>query len=104
MRIRERRVAEAITASLAGDRREPDPRTLARVIGQAAGATGCALVIHGQRSQWGDGDSWLDHDLGDGDVLAVAPASVGQLPEVAAMLGAPVAAIRLAWETDRLRR
>jgi signal transduction histidine kinase len=103
VRIRERRVAEAITAYLARDGREPDPRALAEVIGEAAGATGCALVIGGQRFQWGEGGSWLEHDLGDGDVLALAPESAG-VPGVAAVLGAPVAAIRLVRETDRLRR
>lgn len=101
MRIRERRVAEAITAHLAG---EPDPRALARVIGEAAGATGCALVVHAERFQWGEGATWCEHDLGNGDVLALAPDSIGPLPAVAAMLSAPVAAIRLAQETDRLRR
>jgi signal transduction histidine kinase len=97
-------VGEAITTYLTRDEQAPDPHALARVIGEAAGATGCALVIATHRWQWGDGVSWVEHDLGNGDVLAIAPASAGALPGVAAMVGAPVAAIRLSWETDRLRR
>ena len=100
-------MAEAITDHLVRDGqdgRELDPHALARVIGEAAGGTGCALVIGTHRFQWGDGGSWLEHDLGHGDVLAIAPESTGPLPGVAAVLGAPVAAIRLAQWTDRLRR
>lgn len=108
MRTRERRVAEAITAYLAQDGQEPDPRALARVVGEAAGATGCALVAGGRRFQWGEGAPWLAHEISYGGtvvgVLAVAPDSVGPLPGVAAVLGAPVAVLRLAEETDRLRR
>jgi len=109
VRTRERRVAEAITAYLAEDGREPAPHALARVVGEAAGATGCALVIEGRRYQWGEvAGAWVEHEIGYGGtvvgVLAVAPESVGPLPKVAAVLGAPVAVIRLAGETDRLRR
>jgi signal transduction histidine kinase len=108
VRTRERRVAEAITAYLAQDGQEPDPRALARVVGEAAGATGCALVVGGRRFQWGEGAPWLEHEISYGGtvvgVLAVAPDSVGPLPGVAAVLGAPVAVLRLAEETDRLRR
>ncbi|WP_053723128.1 sensor histidine kinase [Saccharothrix sp. NRRL B-16348] len=109
MRNRERRIAEAITAYLARDGHDPDPRALARVIGEAAGATGCAIVIGERRHQWGDGDGpWREHHIGYGGVvpgvLAVTPESVGPLSAVAAVLGAPVEAIRLAEETDRLRR
>jgi len=109
VRTRERRVAEAITAYLAQDGQEPDPGALARVVGTAAGATGCALIVGGRRFQWGDGAGpWLEHDVTHGDavvgVLAVAPESVGRLGGVAAVLGAPVAVLRLAEETDRLRR
>jgi signal transduction histidine kinase len=107
VRTRERRVAEAITAYLARDGH--DPRALARVVGEALGATGCALIIDGHRHQWGDGGgSWREHDIGYGGavagVLAVAPESVGSLSAVAEVLGAPVAALRLVEETDRLRR
>jgi signal transduction histidine kinase len=106
VRTRERRVAEAITAYLAQD--EPDPRALARVVGEAVGATGCALVVGGRRFQWGEGAPWLEHEISYGGtvvgVLAVAPDSVGPLPGVAAVLGAPVAVLRLAEDTDRLRR
>jgi signal transduction histidine kinase len=109
VRTRERRVAEAITAYLARDGHDPDPHALARVIGETAGATGCALVIGKRRYQWGDSDGpWLEHDIGYGGsvrgVLAVAPESIGPVPAVAAVLGAPVAAIQLTEETDRLRR
>ncbi|NUT45784.1 MAG: hypothetical protein HOV94_00490, partial [Saccharothrix sp.] len=109
MRTRERRVAKAITDHLARDGSDPDPRALARVIGEAAGATGCALVVDGRRYQWGGGDGpWREHDIACGGavvgVLAVTPESIGPLSAVAAVLGAPVAAIRLVEETDRLRR
>ena len=108
MRTRERRVAEAITAYLAQDGQEPDPRALARVVGEAAGATGCALVVGGRRFEWGEGGPWLEHEICHGGavvgVLAVAPESVGQLPGVAAVLGAPVAVLALAEDTDRRRR
>jgi len=104
VRNRERRVAEAVTALLG--RGEPDPAVLAQVVGEAAGATGCALVVDGRRYQWGDGDAWVEQDIRSGDtvvgILAVAPESVGPLS--AAVLGAPVAALWLAAETDRLRR
>lgn len=109
MRNRERRVAEAITGYLAWNGHAPDPRALARVVGEAAGATGCALVVGGHRFRWGDdAGPWLEHEVVHGGVvcgvLAVTPESVGPLPGVAAVLGAPVAAIALAAETDRLRR
>jgi signal transduction histidine kinase len=109
VRIRERRIAEAITAYLVRDGNDLDPRALARVIGETAGATGCALVIGRRRYQWGDGDGpWLEHNIGYGGsvrgVLAVTPGSIGPLSAVAAALGAPVAAIQLTEETDRLRR
>ncbi|MFC4852591.1 sensor histidine kinase [Actinophytocola glycyrrhizae] len=109
MRNRERRVAEAITAYLARDGQQPDPRALARVVGEAAGATGCALVVDGRRYQWGVGTGpWLEHEITNGGTvvgtLAVAPESVGALPAVAAVLGAPAAVLALAGETDRLRR
>jgi signal transduction histidine kinase len=108
VRTRERRVAEAITAYLAQDGQEPDARALARVVGEAAGATGCALVVGGRRFQWGEGAPWLEHEISYGGTvvgaLAVAPDSVGPLPGVAAVLGGPVAVLRLAEDTDRLRR
>lgn len=103
VRARERRVVEAVAARLTP---EPDPRLLAAVIGQAAGATGCALTVAGERYQWGDGEQWHEHVVTYGGepqgVLAVAPAS--PLPGVAAVLGAPLAVVRLTIETDRLRR
>ncbi|KAA5837331.1 ATP-binding protein [Saccharopolyspora hirsuta] len=108
MRIRERRAAEAVTSYLARNERTPDPRALAEVVGDAVGASGCALVIGGQRFQWGGGESWAEQEIRHGGavcgVLAVAPESVGSLARLTAVLGAPVAVIRLARETDQLRR
>ncbi|MFL6118392.1 sensor histidine kinase [Actinophytocola sp.] len=105
MRARERRVIEAVAACLGA---EPDPRVLASTIGTAAGATGCALVVAGERYQWGDGGPWLEQVVTYGGepqgVLAVTPEAVGPLPAVAAVLGLPLAVIRLTTETDRLRR
>jgi signal transduction histidine kinase len=105
VRARERRVIEAVSPHLGPS---PDPRILAWVIGTAAGATGCALVIADERYQWGVGGPWAEQPVTYGGeqqgVLAVAPESVGPLPGVAAVLGAPLAVVRLAVETDRLRR
>jgi signal transduction histidine kinase len=96
---------DAVAACLGPD---PDLRTLTSVIGQAAGATGCVLTVAGERYQWGDGGPWVEHPVTYGGehqgVLALAPAGVGPLPGVAAMLGAPLAIVRLALETDQLRR
>lgn len=108
MRNRERRVAEAVTALLARDGQEPDPAVLARVVGEAVGATGCALVVGGRRYQWGDGVAWVEQDISSGDtvvgILAVAPESIGALSGAVAVLGPPVAMLWLAAQTDRLRR
>jgi signal transduction histidine kinase len=107
--VRDGQVVEAIAAYLAA---EPDPgaRELAQVIGAAAGATGCALTVAGERYQWGDGPGpWLEQVIGyEGEqqgVLAITPPeAAGPLTEVAAVLGAPLAMLRLETETDRLRR
>jgi len=103
VRARERRVVEAVAARLTP---EPDPRELASVIGQAAGVTGCALTVAGERYQWGDGEQWQEQVVTYGGepqgVLAVAPAC--PLPAVVTLLGAPLAVVRLTVETDRLRR
>lgn len=109
MRTRERRVAEALTNYLAEAGQEPEPHALAKVIGEAAGATGCALVVDHRRYQWGEHPGpWGEHEISHGDtvlgVLAIAPEQAGLLPAVAAVLGPPVAAIRLIEDTDRLRR
>ncbi|MBK1787796.1 sensor histidine kinase [Prauserella cavernicola] len=109
MRTRERRVADAITEILARDGQDPDPRELARVVGENAGATGCALVIGQRRFWWGEGDGpWLEHEVTyDGEVrgrLFITPESAGPLPAVALVLGPVVAAFQLADDTDRLRR
>lgn len=87
----------------------PDPGTLAAVIGPAIGATGCALTVAGACHRWGSGPGpWLAHPVVYGDqqqgVLSVAPESAGPVAGLAAVLGAPLAAIRLSAETDRLRR
>ena len=85
-----------------------EPRALACVVGPAIGATGCALTVAGERYQWGEGTAWLDHAVtyaGEPQgVLSVTPGSVGSLASVVAVLGAPLAAVRLAAETDRLAR
>lgn len=98
-------MVEAVAACLAPD---PDPRALASAIGKAAEATGCALVVAGERYQWGTGEPWLEHVVTFGGekqgVLAIAPESAGPLTAVAAMLGAPLAVVRLTLETDWLRR
>ena len=56
----------------------------------------------------GHGEPWLEHVVTFGGekqgVLAIAPESAGPLTAVAAMLGAPLALVRLTLETDRLRR
>jgi signal transduction histidine kinase len=109
VRARERRVVEAVAAYLGQAGPEPDPRTLAWLVGTTAGATGCVLTVAGERYRWGDGTGpWLEHTITYGDepqgVLAITPESAGPIQAVAAVLGAPVAAVRLAAETDRLRR
>ncbi len=87
----------------------PDPHVLATVIGQALGATGCAVSVAGTCHQWGDGrGQWTTCTVGYGGrpqgLLSVAPEQVGPLPKLAAVLGAPLAAIRLAAQADQLRR
>lgn len=106
--MEDRQVVEAVATYLVRER-EPHPHALAHMIGTAAGASGCALTVADERYQWGDGPGpWLDHAITyDGEqqgVLAVTPESAGPLPGVAAVLGAPLAIIRLEAETDRLRR
>lgn len=98
-------MVEAVAACLGPDL---SPDALAAAIGTAAGATGCALTIAGERHQWGDGEPWLSQVVTYGGepqgTLALAPESLGPMPEVAAVLGAPLALLRLSAETDRLRR
>ena len=101
-------MVDAVAAQL-GVLAEPTPRTLAEVVGTAAGATGCALTVAGECHQWGEGGPWFEHPVVyDGEqqgVLSITPESAaGQLPAVAALLGAPVTLARLEIETDRLRR
>jgi signal transduction histidine kinase len=109
MRGRARRAIDVVAAYLAHDRQAPDPRTLAWLVGSATGAAGCVLTVAGERYRWGSGEGpWLEHLVRYGGeqqgILAVTPASIESLPAVAAVLGPPVAAVRLAAETDRLRR
>ncbi|MEB3367748.1 sensor histidine kinase [Saccharopolyspora mangrovi] len=109
MRAQEKRAGEAVTDHLAGLDRAPDAQSLAQVIGTALGATGCAFTIVGERYQWGHGaEKWLiqpvEHDGEEQALLAVAPESAGPVDTLAAVLGPPLAAMRLAAETDRLRR
>ncbi|MFI0468648.1 sensor histidine kinase [Saccharopolyspora sp. 5N102] len=109
MRGQERRAIEAVSEYLAQLRRAPDPRDLARVVGTALGATGCAFSVAGDCYRWGhEAGPWLEHPVEYGGepqgILAVAPESAGPVTALAAVLGAPLAAVRLATETDRLRR
>jgi signal transduction histidine kinase len=106
--VREWQVVEAVAARL-GLAPDPAPRELAQVVGTAAGATGCALTVAGERYQWGDGPGpWLEHvityDGQEQGVLAITPESAGPLPAVAAVLGAPLVLVRLEAEIDKLRR
>jgi signal transduction histidine kinase len=106
--VREWQVVEAVAARL-GLAPDPSPLELAKVVGMAAGATGCALTVAGERYQWGDGQGpWLEHvvtyDGQEQGVLAVTPDSAGPLTAVAAVLGAPLVLVRLETETDKLRR
>ncbi|MEV0696840.1 ATP-binding protein [Saccharopolyspora sp. NPDC050389] len=109
MRAQEKQAIEAVSDHLANLQRAPDPHALARVIGTTLGATGCALTIAGDCYRWGHGAGpWLEHTVEYGGqpqgILAVAPESAGPVAALAAVLGAPLAEVRLAAETDRLRR
>jgi signal transduction histidine kinase len=109
VRGRARRAVDAVAAYLAHDKRAPDPRTLAWLVGSTTGAFGCVLTVAGERYRWGSGEGpWLEHPVrycGEQQgVLAVTPASIGSLQAVAAVLGPPLAVVRLAAEADRLRR
>ena len=109
MRAQEKRAVEAVTDHLVHLDLTPDALSLAQVIGTALGATGCALTIAGERHQWGHGaERWLsrpvEHDGEVQAVLAVAPESAGPVDSLATVLGPPLTALRLAAETDRLRR
>jgi signal transduction histidine kinase len=111
--VLERQVVETVAAQLVALTDPAPPITpltaLAEVVGTAAGASGCALTVAGERHQWGDGPGpWLEHVITYGGeqqgVLAITPESAGPLPAVAELLGAPIAVARLETETDRLRR
>jgi signal transduction histidine kinase len=107
MRGRARRAVDAVATHLARDS-QPDPTTLAWLVGSAIGAAGCAVTVAGERYQWGSGEGpWQElpvrYDGEQQGTLAITP-TARFLPEVAAVLGPPLAAVRLAAETDRLRR
>ncbi|MET0136364.1 MAG: ATP-binding protein [Kibdelosporangium sp.] len=109
MRGREKQAIEAISGYFAGLRHLPDLDTLALIVGSSCGATGCALTVDGRRHQWGDGPQpWWEHVVEHGGepqgTLAITPGSLGPMPAVAAVLGAPLAAVHLTTQTDRLRR
>ncbi|GAA2345728.1 hypothetical protein GCM10009854_23250 [Saccharopolyspora halophila] len=109
VRAHEKRAVEAVSDLLARARSAPDARSLAEAIGTALGASGCALTVAGERYQWGQGaERWHSRDVEyDGRVqgaLAVAPESAGPVESLAEVLGPPLAAVRLAAETDQLRR
>lgn len=109
VRARERRALEAISTYVANVGATLDLRAIAATVGNATGAAGCAVHIAGESYVWGNGsESWVEHQVTYGGelqgVLALAPESVGKVPAVAAVLGAPFAVLRLATETDRLRR
>ncbi|WP_459711175.1 sensor histidine kinase [Actinophytocola sp. KF-1] len=104
--MRDWQVGGALAAYLAATQ-EPTPAGLAEVVGTAAGATGCALTVAGERYLWGvDTGPWLEHPVTyqgeDIGVLAIAP--TGPAGELAAAVAAPLALVRLAAETDALRR
>ncbi len=105
-RVLDWQVGGALAAYL-GATQEPTPAGLAEVVGTAAGATGCALTVAGERHLWGaDTGPWLEHAITyqgeDIGVLAIAP--TGPVDELAVAVAAPLAMIRLAAETDALRR
>lgn len=109
VRAAEKRAIEAVSNHLSDVARTPAPNALAAVIGTALGASGCALTVTGTRHQWGHHSGpWVEHSVEYGGrvqgILAVAPESTGAVPELAAVLGAPLAAIRSTTETDRLLR
>ncbi|WP_258903395.1 sensor histidine kinase [Actinokineospora sp. UTMC 2448] len=109
MRGRERRVADAVSAHIVRTGRMPAAVELAEVVGVAAGAAGCALLVAGERHGWGRAEGpWAEFPVEyDGEtqgVVAITPVSVGSLAEVARALGPVIAAIRAGIDTDRLRR
>lgn len=100
---------EAISVYIAGLRHLPDLDVLASIIGSSCGAAGCALTVDGRRHQWGDGPQpwWaqvVDYGGEPQGILGITPDSLGPMPAVAAVLGAPLAAVNLTAQTDRLRR
>src|SRR5690349_18722911 len=105
--MRDGQVAAALAAYVSSAP-EPVPAKLAEITGTAAEATGCALTIAGARYVWGeDTGPWHERpitchaeELG---VVALAKAA-GPAREAAAALAPPLAMLRLAAETDTLRR
>ena len=105
--MRDGRVAAALAAYVAAAH-EPAPARLAEIAGRAAEATGCVLTFAGTRYAWGDDTGpWHEHPITCHDeelgVVAFAPAA-GPAREAAMALAPPLAMLRLAAETDTLRR
>jgi len=109
MRTRDKKALEALSAYLSQLSGAPKPEELAAVIGTSTGATGCVVSVADQQFHWGAGATrWSQHEVHFGGVpqgsIAVAPETIGPLPTVLEALGAPMLAIRLSLETERLRR
>lgn len=105
----ERRAVEAISNYLAHERGTPNLRTLAWLVGTALGATGCELTVADQRYLWGAGEGpWLRQPVRYAGqpqgIVAITPLTIGSIPAVVAVLGPAFATVRLAAETDSLRR
>ncbi|MGW5050431.1 sensor histidine kinase [Actinokineospora sp. NPDC004072] len=112
MRARERRVADAVSSYLVACGGMPEPRGFVQAVGVALGVDRCALVLAGERHEWREhpdaagpdvevGVDWFGEQQGVWVVPAEAAAVVRVLDGV---LGLPAAVLRLAAETDRLRR
>jgi signal transduction histidine kinase len=105
--MRDGQVAGALAAYVCAAH-EPTPAGLAEVTGRAAEATGCALTIAGERYLWGeDTGPWHEHAITcHGEELGVVAlaSDAGPASEAAVALGPLLAMLRLAAETDTLRR
>ncbi len=107
--MQEKQAVDAITVYLSRAGHALNPATLVSVVGAETGAAGCSLTVAGEQYVWGNnaGPSIHHQIVYEGEpqgTLELVPDSIGPLPTVMAVLGAPVAAIRLTTETDRLRR
>ncbi|MDT8911654.1 ATP-binding protein [Amycolatopsis sp. PS_44_ISF1] len=109
MRAREKRAIHRVADYLAEAGAAPHPAILAELIGTGLGAAGCELSIGTERHRWGrDAGSWWQRPVAHGGerhgALAVSPASLGPLPRLVAVLGAPLALVDLVTAVDRARR